>query len=101
MALTALIAVWIGCPLYVYRQLMAIPVLKLRELKLVVVLVAVSLFVLTYGLWVVLRGPDVFSRLASAIRNMKAPSKGTNCTHQIQPASLRYRETTAVLISLV
>jgi hypothetical protein len=68
MALTALIAVWIGFPLFVYRQLMAIPELELRELELVVILVPVLLFVLPYGLWVVLRGPVVFSRLASAIR---------------------------------
>jgi hypothetical protein len=68
MTLTALIAVLIGFPLFVYRQLMTIPALQLQGLAFAVTLVAVSLCVFPYGLWVVLRGPNVFARLASAIR---------------------------------
>lgn len=65
--LTAFIAAWISIPLFLYKQLLAIPLLKTRELEFTVFLIAVSLFLLPYGLWVVLRGPPAFSRLATAI----------------------------------
>lgn len=68
MALTALIAVMIGCPLFFYRQLMATPRLERWEVTFVFSLLASSLFVLPYGLWVIFRGPDVSTRLASSIR---------------------------------
>lgn len=61
-------AVLIGFPLFVYRQLMTIPALQQHGLAFAVTLVAVSLFAFSYGLWVLLLGPNVFMRLASATR---------------------------------
>ncbi len=71
MALTALCGALIGFPSFIYRQLILLPKIEPYELAFVVILVAIPFFALPYGLWVVLRGPNVFKRLVSAIRAWK------------------------------
>ena len=84
MALTTLIALLIGVPSYVHRELMTIPGLEPLGLAMTVSLVSLSLFVLPYGLYVVLRGPIAFGRLLSAIqewRDFRQRKSGSEFRH--------------------